>query len=263
MANKKKRGGRRWGWFLGGMGLGAGVAYLLFSRREQLSQIQMPEKLNKTVSKTAGKLKGAAQDLGNRTSDLLGQAGSSGEANKPSETKSLQVLSELSGQPKAKEQSSDAQPDQEQGGWHDALGVQLNQELEKQRDAQSTRQDAAERRESGGPGGGQGRRDEVGNTGIYPVSSGQMPPGDEVIRTPGEFGQRGRGLEGYNDHGESGFTQAEVQIYGAQPGTADQNQPAAEAKKPQKKDQTKILDSETAASGMVDVNQDNVDPASL
>jgi hypothetical protein len=245
------------------MGLGAGAVYLLSSRRGQPDQSQISSKLNEVASKTAGKLKGLTQDLGNRTSDLLGQAGPSAEANKPSETKSLQVLSELSGQPRPKEQVSAAQPDQEQGGWHDALGVQLNQELEKQRDEQSTSQDAAERRESGEPGGGQGRRDEVGNTGIYPVSSGQMPPGDEVIRTPGEYGQRGRGLEGYYDHGESGFTQAEVQIYGAQPGSADQDQPAAEAKKPENKVPVKDFDSETAVSGMVDVNQDNIDPASL
>src|SRR4051794_27104205 len=61
------------------------------------------------------------------------------------------------------------------------------------------------KRESGEPGGGQGRRDEVGKTPIYPVSAGKFPDDDDAyIRTPGEFGQRGRGLEGYYDHGEGG-----------------------------------------------------------
>ncbi len=60
-----------------------------------------------------------------------------------------------------------------------------------------------EKRESGVPGGGQGRRDEVGETNVYPMSGSEMPEGDEIIRTPGELGQRGRGLEGYQDHGES------------------------------------------------------------
>jgi len=63
------------------------------------------------------------------------------------------------------------------------------------------------RRESGEPGGGQGRRDEVGQSPVYPVSADKLPADDEtLIRTPGEFGQRGRGLEGYYDHGEGGLT---------------------------------------------------------
>ncbi|HEX2910514.1 MAG TPA: hypothetical protein VH186_06865 [Chloroflexia bacterium] len=60
-----------------------------------------------------------------------------------------------------------------------------------------------ERRESGLPGGGQGRKDEVGQTHVYPVSGDEMPEGEVLIRTAGEFGQRGRGLEGYYDSGSS------------------------------------------------------------
>jgi hypothetical protein len=55
-------------------------------------------------------------------------------------------------------------------------------------------------RESGQPGGGRGRIDEVGRTGVYPAS-GPYPPGEAEVRTPGSFvhGQRddeGREVEG-------------------------------------------------------------------
>jgi hypothetical protein len=55
-------------------------------------------------------------------------------------------------------------------------------------------------RESGRPGGGQGRIDEVGRTGVYPAS-GPYPPGEAEVRTPESFvhGQRdaeGREVEG-------------------------------------------------------------------
>jgi len=55
-------------------------------------------------------------------------------------------------------------------------------------------------RDSGLPGGGQGRRDEVGHTGVYP-GSGPYPEGQSEIRTPGTWvhGQRdeqGREVEG-------------------------------------------------------------------
>jgi Ala-tRNA(Pro) deacylase len=56
------------------------------------------------------------------------------------------------------------------------------------------------KREAGQPGGGQGRIDVVGHTGVYP-GSGPYPEGDVPLRTPGEFvhGQRdeeGREIEG-------------------------------------------------------------------
>lgn len=55
-------------------------------------------------------------------------------------------------------------------------------------------------RESGRPGGGQGRIDEVGRSGVYP-GSGPYPAGPAEIRTPGRFvhGQldaEGRPVEG-------------------------------------------------------------------
>ncbi len=43
-------------------------------------------------------------------------------------------------------------------------------------------------RESGRPGGGRGRIDEVGRTGVYP-GSGPYPAGEAEIRTPASFVQ--------------------------------------------------------------------------
>lgn len=57
-------------------------------------------------------------------------------------------------------------------------------------------------RESGLPGGGSGRKDEVGRSGVYPMS-GPHPKGDAPIVTPGSWGQGKRGAAGYEDHGES------------------------------------------------------------
>src|SRR5437667_9461534 len=70
------------------------------------------------------------------------------------------------------------------------------------------------RRESGKPGGGQGRRDEVGPTGVYPMSAG-IPPGKHLeIRTPAAWGQGKRGAEGYNDAGGSELVWRDGQLLG-------------------------------------------------
>ncbi|MDB5080986.1 MAG: hypothetical protein JWP00_2910 [Chloroflexi bacterium] len=107
--------------------------------------------------------------------------------------------------------------------------------------------DQFSKRESGEPGGGQGRRDVVGDTPVYPISADNSPSDDALIRTPGEFGQRGRGLEGYYDHGESEtYTlppdEAGDDAAQASPGTSNTPVPGA--------------GEETAYSGSVDVDQD-------
>lgn len=56
--------------------------------------------------------------------------------------------------------------------------------------------------ESGQPGGGRGRRDEVGGSGVYPASGAEVPEGADV-RTPAEWGQGDRGAAGYEDSGRS------------------------------------------------------------
>lgn len=58
------------------------------------------------------------------------------------------------------------------------------------------------RRESGQPGGGQGRVDETGKSGVYPAS-GPRPPEGTPVEWAGSFGQGERGAEGYEDSGDS------------------------------------------------------------
>lgn len=59
-------------------------------------------------------------------------------------------------------------------------------------------------RESGNPGGGRGRTDEIGGrSGVQPVSLPHSPRPEAVIRGMAEWGQGQRGPAGYEDHGES------------------------------------------------------------
>ena len=74
--------------------------------------------------------------------------------------------------------------------------------------------DADSRRESGQPGGGAGRRDEVGPTGVYPMSAGVPPGKHPEIRTPASWGQGDRGAEGYNDSGGSELVWRDGQLLG-------------------------------------------------
>jgi len=67
----------------------------------------------------------------------------------------------------------------------------------------------AQERESGLPGGGAGRKEEVGRSGVYPMS-GPHPGGDAPIVTPASWGQGKRGPAGYQDHGESELNVAQV-----------------------------------------------------
>ena len=69
------------------------------------------------------------------------------------------------------------------------------------------------RRESGEPGGGQGRRDEVGGSGVYSRSAENVPD-DAVVRTPQQWGQGDRGAEGYEDSGGSELVWRDGQLLG-------------------------------------------------
>lgn len=64
-------------------------------------------------------------------------------------------------------------------------------------------QEASGQRDSGMPGGGAGRRDEVGHTGVYPVSASEGAPGDAPVQPEASWGQGERGAAGYEDSGES------------------------------------------------------------
>lgn len=54
----------------------------------------------------------------------------------------------------------------------------------------------------GMPGGGRGRIDRVGGSGVYPAS-GPLPPGSAEARPTASWGQGERGAAGYEDSGES------------------------------------------------------------
>lgn len=70
------------------------------------------------------------------------------------------------------------------------------------------------RRESGKPGGGQGRRDEVGGSGVHPVSAGTDPNRNAEIRMPAAWGQGERGAAGYDDAGGSELVMRDGQLLG-------------------------------------------------
>lgn len=70
----------------------------------------------------------------------------------------------------------------------------------------STRRDE---RESGMPGGGAGRRDAVGHTGVYPQSASERPSPDAPVRTENAWGQGERGAAGYEDSGSSELASSE------------------------------------------------------
>lgn len=72
----------------------------------------------------------------------------------------------------------------------------------------------APRRESGSPGGGQGRRDVVGRSGVYPMSASERPSGDAEVRGQMAWGQGDRGAAGYEDAGGSELTMRDGQLLG-------------------------------------------------
>jgi hypothetical protein len=85
-------------------------------------------------------------------------------------------------------------------------------------------------RESGLPGGGAGRRDEVGGSGVHPASAGKAPR-DAAIRTPAEWGQGDRGAAGYEDSGESElfFYDAELRGAGIEPEATEETREGQDA----------------------------------
>lgn len=89
------------------------------------------------------------------------------------------------------------------------------------RDAQPMGEPAADekKRESGQPGGGQGRRDVVGEGeaaehGVRPLSAGTRPGGDAELRGMMAWGQGERGAAGYEDSGGSELVWREGQLLG-------------------------------------------------
>jgi hypothetical protein len=66
-----------------------------------------------------------------------------------------------------------------------------------------TSPEAAAQRECGQPGGGAGRRDDVGRTGVYPISGEERPNGAARMRPLGDWAGGDRGIAGYQDSGGS------------------------------------------------------------
>ena len=71
----------------------------------------------------------------------------------------------------------------------------------------------SERGDSGMPGGGQGRRDVVGGSKVYPASAGQAPA-DAELRNMASWGQGERGAAGYFDSGGSELVPRDGQLLG-------------------------------------------------
>lgn len=62
---------------------------------------------------------------------------------------------------------------------------------------------ASKEKESGMPGGGQGRKDEVGHSGVYRVSDAEKASPGAKVKGEKSFGQGARGASGYEDSGSS------------------------------------------------------------
>src|ERR687888_1235977 len=77
---------------------------------------------------------------------------------------------------------------------------------ERSADAGAAATAAEQKRESGVPGGGQGRRDEVGRSGVYPVSASEGASPDALVHGEASWGQGERGAAGYEDSGGSELT---------------------------------------------------------
>src|SRR5207248_11072211 len=63
----------------------------------------------------------------------------------------------------------------------------------------SSKKLASEKKYSGAPGGGRGRKDEVGRSSVYPFSSPRAPKQAEV-RAAASCSQAQRGAASYEDH---------------------------------------------------------------
>ncbi|HET8654844.1 MAG TPA: hypothetical protein VFL93_04980 [Longimicrobiaceae bacterium] len=87
---------------------------------------------------------------------------------------------------------------------------------------QTTRQE----NDPGEPGGGAGRRDEVGGSGVYPASAGSAPS-DSQIRTQNTWGQGDRGAAGYEDSGSSELHFSKEQIEAAERGETGRTSPTS------------------------------------
>ncbi len=80
---------------------------------------------------------------------------------------------------------------------------------------QTAKSRSARSRQSGRPGGGAGRREQVGGSGVYPAS-GPEPPENAPYQGMASWGQGERGAAGYEDSGRSepSTYEGEKDLYG-------------------------------------------------
>jgi hypothetical protein len=95
-------------------------------------------------------------------------------------------------------------------------------------------------RESGRPGGGAGRKDEVGRSGVYPMS-GPRPTGAAEIKTMAAWGQGQRGAEGYEDAGSSELVHTEPSTRVPRRKGRPARGAARSAQRPSKKKKARLL----------------------
>jgi hypothetical protein len=90
---------------------------------------------------------------------------------------------------------------------------------------EQNKQNDDEKRESGIPGGGQGRVDEVGESGVYPVSAMEGASDDAVVHGGASLGQGERGAKGYEDSGSSEifYTDEELENIRKEGGTTEKS----------------------------------------
>jgi len=69
-------------------------------------------------------------------------------------------------------------------------------------------------RQSGAPGGGQGRRDDVSGSRVYPASARDGIPPDAVAQGMASWGQGDRGAQGYDDSGGSELVWRDNELLG-------------------------------------------------
>ncbi len=105
-------------------------------------------------------------------------------------------------------------------------------------------------RESGRPGGGQGRKDEVGGSGVQPVSLPHTTRPEAVIRGMAEWGQGERGAAGYQDHGESELRPVLPTDEMAQPQPTSAEEPVTEPE-PEKQGEHKTQPAGALPGGLI------------
>jgi hypothetical protein len=101
------------------------------------------------------------------------------------------------------DQTPDQSPNLDQNATNlDATSQALD---EQNRQGWQLSQEQVERNERGLPGGGVGRTDTPGRTGIYPISADEGASDDAPVEGEEAFGQGARGAAGYQDSGDSGI----------------------------------------------------------